>query len=96
MAKEIELGNGYGYFCNIHDMENQKPIVEPIHINNYRKYLEEIDGVSEACVRYYPFYRLRGKTENERRERTSSTDFNDKICSCALFSFMVVVCCFIL
>jgi hypothetical protein len=43
MPKEIELGNGYGYFCNIHDIENQKPIVDQIYINNYRHYLEEIE-----------------------------------------------------
>jgi hypothetical protein len=43
MAREIELGNGYGYFCNIHDIESQIPIIEPIYINNYHKYLEEID-----------------------------------------------------
>ena len=41
MPIEIELGNGYGYFCNIHDIENQKPIVDQTYINNYRKYLEE-------------------------------------------------------
>jgi hypothetical protein len=43
MSVEIELGNGYGYFYNIHDIENQKPIVDQTYINNYRKYLEEIE-----------------------------------------------------
>ena len=27
--KEIELGNGYGYFCNIPDIENHYPTLKP-------------------------------------------------------------------
>jgi hypothetical protein len=50
MLKEIELGNGYGYFCNIHDIENQNPIIEPIYINNYCKYLEEIDRYEDPST----------------------------------------------
>ena len=73
MPREIELGNGYGYFCNIHDIESQKPIVEPMYINNYRKYLEEI----------------------ERHDRPAN-DMNDTWCACSVFSFMVIVCFFIL
>jgi len=73
MPKEIELGNGYGYFCNIHDIESQKPVVEQLYTNNYRKYLEEM----------------------ERRERPS-TEFNDALCSCALFSFIMTICFFML
>jgi hypothetical protein len=75
MPKEIELGNGYGYFCNIHDMESQKPIVNNhIHMNYYRRYLEEIE-----------------------RHEGPSNDMNDNtLCACSLFSFMVIVCCFIL
>uniref|UniRef100_A0A6C0JZU3 Uncharacterized protein n=1 Tax=viral metagenome TaxID=1070528 RepID=A0A6C0JZU3_9ZZZZ len=41
-SREIELGNGYGYFCNIHDVECQKQIVDQTY-NNYQKYLEEIE-----------------------------------------------------
>ena len=73
MPREIELGNGYGYFCNIHDMESQKPIVDQIYMNSYRHYLEEI----------------------EKHDRPSN-EFNDTWCACSLFSFMVIVCCFIL
>jgi hypothetical protein len=38
---EIELGNGYGYFCNIQDVENQQPtlklVVKPKHISRRKK-----------------------------------------------------------
>ena len=39
----IELGNGYGFFCNIHDIENQYNIHDysSRYIEN-RMYLEEI------------------------------------------------------
>jgi hypothetical protein len=38
---EIELGNGYGYFCNIQDVENQQPtlklVVKPKHKSRRKK-----------------------------------------------------------
>lgn len=44
-SDEIELGNGYGFFCNIHDIESQQPVVKPILKPKYtsrRRYLEKI------------------------------------------------------
>ena len=42
---EIELGNGYGYFCNISDIENQQPtlklVVKPKH-KARRKHFKKI------------------------------------------------------
>jgi hypothetical protein len=77
MPREIELGNGYGYFCNIHDMESQnqkqKQIFDQININNYRRYLEEIE-----------------------RHDHPSTDFNDTLCSCSLFAFIITACLYLL
>ena len=39
---EIELGNGYGYFCNIHDVENQHPklklVIKPKHIVRHKHF----------------------------------------------------------
>lgn len=70
MAKEIELGNGYGYFCNIHDIENQyksAPMFEPIYMNHSR-YLDELEQFDR-----------------------NNTWFGDALCSCSVFSFMVVI-----
>ena len=37
----IELGNGYGYFCNVHDIENQYKRRRYSYIED-NMYLEEI------------------------------------------------------
>lgn len=37
----IELGNGYGYFCNVHDIENQYTSRHYSYMKN-NVYLEEI------------------------------------------------------
>ena len=48
---EIELGNGYGYFCNIQDVENQQPtlklVVKPKHISR-RKHFKKISLNEDA------------------------------------------------
>jgi hypothetical protein len=53
-STEIELGNGYGYFCNIHDIENQQPIlkivIKPKPIVR-RKYSEKTKQNEESTTK---------------------------------------------
>jgi hypothetical protein len=46
----IELGNGYGFFCNVHDIENQYNIHDyGIRYIENRTYLEEMHPPTEDC-----------------------------------------------
>ena len=56
---EIELGNGYGYFCNIHDIENQqhiiKIVIKPKQIIS-RKKLKKINLNEDATDNDHKIY----------------------------------------
>jgi len=47
--REIELGNGYGYFCNIHDVENQCVQKNDSKYTNKFNHLEEMDLIENTA-----------------------------------------------
>jgi hypothetical protein len=53
---EIELGNGYGYFCDISDIENQRPIlkleVKPKRVIRYKKTKQNQDHIESDHKNY--------------------------------------------
>jgi hypothetical protein len=84
-SKHIDLGNGYGYFCNIHDIENPE---------NNNKSIHKYDSELIKSLYYETLY-----FEDDpdiANVTTSTTACADTICSVIIIAFVFMIGVFVL
>lgn len=103
-AKGIEIDNGYGYFCNIHDVENQYNYVTVNNIDNIHieKSSTKLDISQEEDIKGYSIisqkFRQSCNTINHNAfveeviEEQNRNDEPESVYAISLFIFAIIIC----
>jgi len=89
----IELGNGYGYFCNVHDIENQYKVRE--HRTSERaQMLENYPEIiyHRRIIRDYSHIEDNVYLEEIR----PSTEDSDMLCTVITIAMLFALCLFVM